>query len=122
MKKKVARAIANSKIPIISAVGHETDYTIADFVADKRAPTPSAGGEIVVPEKHILKNEIRHFSLRLINGVLNSISERRQKLEYLKRMPAFKKPETYTINYRLAIDELLRKLQKSADLCISQKN
>ena len=52
-EEKVARAISNSKIPVISAVGHETDYTIADFVADKRAPTPSAAGEIVVPEKRI---------------------------------------------------------------------
>lgn len=48
-EEKVARAIFNSRIPIISAVGHETDYTIADFVADKRAPTPSAAGEMVVP-------------------------------------------------------------------------
>ena len=53
-EEEVARAIANSKVPIISAVGHETDYTIADFVADKRAPTPSAAGEMVVPEKRVL--------------------------------------------------------------------
>ena len=83
-EETVARAIANSKIPIISAVGHETDYTIADFVADKRAPTPSAAGEIVVPEKRMLKNEIRHISLRLINGILNYISEKDKKSSILK--------------------------------------
>jgi exodeoxyribonuclease VII large subunit len=120
-EEKVARAIANSQIPVISAVGHETDYTIADFVADKRAPTPSAAGEIAVPEKRILKNEIRHISLRLINGVLNSTSERRQKLEYLKRAPVFKRPETYVNNYRLIIDQLLKTLQKDVDFYMSKQ-
>lgn len=120
-EEKVARAIANSQIPIISAVGHETDYTIADFVADKRAPTPSAAGEIVVPEKRMLKNEIRHISLRLINGVYNYTSERRQKLEYLKRAPVFKRPEAYVVNYRLIIDQLLKRLQKDADNYMSKQ-
>lgn len=120
-EEKVARAIANSQIPIISAVGHETDYTIADFVADKRAPTPSAAGEIVVPEKRMLKNEIRHISLRLINAIFNYTSERRQKLEYLKRAPVFKRPETYVINYRLIIDQLLKRLQKDIDYYMSKQ-
>ena len=120
-EEKVARAIANSKIPIISAVGHETDYTIADFVADKRAPTPSAAGEIAVPEKRMLKNEIRHISLRLINGLFNYINERRQKLEYLKRAPVFKRPETYVNNYRLIIDQLFKLLQKDVDIYISKQ-
>jgi len=111
-EEKVARSIASSKIPVISAVGHETDYTIADFVADKRAPTPSAAGEIVVPEKRILRNELRLISLRLINGFYNYIGERRQKLEYIKTASVFKKPQTYIINCRLAIDELSRKLMK----------
>ena len=111
-EEKVARAISNSKIPVISAVGHETDYTIADFVADKRAPTPSAAGEIVVPEKRILKNELRLISLRLVNGFYNYIGEKRQKLEYLKAAPVFRRPQTYIINCRQELDELLRSLMK----------
>ena len=120
-EEKVARAIADSKIPVISAVGHETDYTIADFVADKRAATPSAGGELVVPEKIILKNELRLISLRLINGMLKNIQERRQKLEYLKRSSVFKRPEIHIINRGLTIDDLLRKLHKSIEQYVSHK-
>jgi len=120
-EEKVARAIANSRIPVISAVGHETDYTIADFVADKRAPTPSAAGEIVVPEKHILKNELRHISLRLINRFYNYIGEKRQKLEYLKATPIFRKPQTYVMNCRLEIDELFRKLVKETNNYITKQ-
>lgn len=62
----VARAIADSQIPIISAVGHETDFTIADFVADLRAPTPSAAAELAVPVKEDLLEEIRNLSSRLV--------------------------------------------------------
>ncbi|NLZ54590.1 MAG: exodeoxyribonuclease VII large subunit [Thermoanaerobacteraceae bacterium] len=120
-EEKVARAIADSKIPVISAVGHETDYTIADFVADKRAPTPSAAGEIAVPEKRMLKNEVRHVSLRLVNGFYNYIGERRQKLEYLKTAPVFKRPQTYIINYRLIIDELLRRLKKDTNYFMTKQ-
>src|SRR5471032_2005875 len=57
----VARAIAASKIPVISCVGHETDFTIADFVADLRAPTPSAAAELVVSAQADLLNEIEHW-------------------------------------------------------------
>ncbi len=120
-EEKVARAIANSPIPVISAVGHETDYTISDFVADKRAPTPSAAGEIAVPEKRVLQNEIRYISLRLINGILGYIGARRQKLEYLKRAPIFKRPETYIINCSLIMDQLSKRLQKDIDFYISKK-
>src|SRR5262249_4390525 len=63
----VARAIASSKIPIISCVGHETDFTIADFVADLRAPTPSAAAELVVQHKEAVLEHLRRLSQRLPN-------------------------------------------------------
>ncbi len=66
----VARAIFASKVPIISAVGHETDYTISDFVADLRAPTPSAAAELVVPQKSELQQRLRDI-LRLLNANIN---------------------------------------------------
>ncbi|MFA4934785.1 MAG: exodeoxyribonuclease VII large subunit [Candidatus Methanoperedens sp.] len=71
----VARAIFNSRIPIISAVGHETDYTIADFVADVRAPTPSAAAELAVPDRAELANHVSRLGDRLIENQRRSIRE-----------------------------------------------
>ncbi len=79
----VARAIFDSDIPVISAVGHETDYTIADFVADVRAPTPSAAAEIAVPERSDLKKHVISLSTRMEQAVMHFISGRQQHLGYL---------------------------------------
>ncbi|MEJ2282480.1 MAG: exodeoxyribonuclease VII large subunit [Desulfobacterales bacterium] len=83
--ESVARAIFGSKIPIISAVGHETDYTIADFVADLRAPTPSAAAELVVPEKSTLEHRCHELTERLNSVQANTpqllIRKMKTKLE-----------------------------------------
>ena len=79
----VARAIFDSKIPVISAVGHETDYTISDFVADVRAPTPSAAAEIAVPEKTGLKKHVESVSSRMQQAAIHLIAEHRHNVEYL---------------------------------------
>ena len=84
-EETVARAIYNSKIPIISAVGHETDYTIADFVADKRAPTPSAAAEIAVPERKELFANISRLIDRLIHSQRRSIEESVSYIQELKK-------------------------------------
>ena len=63
------RAIASSEIPVISAVGHETDFTIADFVADMRAPTPSAAAELVIESKHQLNERVAGLHIRLGRAV-----------------------------------------------------
>lgn len=81
----VARAIHQSVIPVISAIGHETDWTIADFVADLRAPTPSAAAELVVKNRHELENHIDHLSLRLRRQFQNRICLWREKVEGLRR-------------------------------------
>jgi len=112
-EEEVARAIAESHIPVISAVGHETDFTIADFVADKRAPTPSAAGEIVVPEKSRLQNDIRLLKIRLLNSILAIINFKRQQLEYYKRSSALAKPKYFTSNGRIIVDQLTRNLIKN---------
>ncbi|SNQ62496.1 exodeoxyribonuclease VII large subunit [Candidatus Methanoperedens nitratireducens] len=80
----VARAVFNSKIPVISAVGHETDYTIADFVADVRAPTPSAAAEIAVPDRQELCNRISRIGDRLTEVQRRNLSDRTNYLAQLK--------------------------------------
>jgi len=79
--ERVARAIFESKIPIISAVGHETDYTIADFVADIRVPTPSAAAELVVPVKTDLRYTCLDLDRQLIASIRRRIEHTRNRLE-----------------------------------------
>jgi len=81
----VARAIYRSNIPVVSAVGHETDYTISDFVADLRAPTPSAAAELVVRDKREVQKLIHHLKGRLEDHVLKSLQDGRRDLSISER-------------------------------------
>lgn len=81
----VARAIYNSKLPIISAVGHETDFTIADFVADIRAPTPSAAAEIAVPDRQELYNQVMRLRELLIERQRRNIHDNSLHIDKLRR-------------------------------------
>jgi exodeoxyribonuclease VII large subunit len=81
----VARAIFNSKLPIISAVGHETDFTIADFVADIRAPTPSAAAEIAVPDRQELYNKVMRLKELLIERQRRNIRDSSFRIDELRR-------------------------------------
>ncbi len=80
----VSRAISQSEIPIVSAVGHETDVTIADFTADLRAPTPSAAAELVVPDSVALKRHIDSLSERMGQAAIRMISDRSSRIIYLQ--------------------------------------
>ncbi len=105
----VARAIFNSRIPIISAVGHETDYTIADFVADVRAPTPSAAAEIVVPDRQELSNQISRLGERLIVNQRRSINDTMSRISELM---ACVEPRMFLErleNYTQYIDEITQR-------------
>lgn len=88
----VASAIFHSQIPIISAVGHETDFSIADYVADVRAPTPSAAAEIVIAEKKHHTNYLEQMQQRLAQNIFNLIQVHRHKLNGIARQPAFSSP------------------------------
>lgn len=105
----VAEAIYNAKTPIISAVGHEIDFTISDFVADLRAPTPTAGAELTVPNSLELKQYIKQLELRLIKNATYIIEAKKKKLDYLTSRPILKNPmDIYAIKQQ-KLDMLLEK-------------
>ena len=84
-EEAVARAIAACEIPLVSGVGHEVDFTIADFVADVRAPTPSGAAELVAPDCNEWQRSLATWSRRLANGSQRHLQQRAQRLEWLKR-------------------------------------
>ena len=81
----VARAIFRSRIPVVSGVGHETDFTIADYVADRRAPTPSAAAELVVPDGAILRQTVQAWADLAYRGVLRGVDQTRTEVSSLSR-------------------------------------
>ncbi len=115
----VARAIFNADTPVISAVGHETDFLISDFAADHRAPTPSAAAEKAVPEKRELLRNISKEELRLNTALSNLVSDLRSKLETLSSSPIYIRPEMLLEEHIQKLDdihgELIRNLKIAVD-------
>lgn len=109
----VARAIARSKIPVISCVGHETDFTIADFVADLRAPTPSAAAELAVPVAEELENTVDVLSARLTRALMNRQMLSRARLERLTA--ALSDPGRMLEARRRQVDLLLLRMRKALE-------
>jgi len=104
----VARAIYHSSIPIISAVGHEIDFTIADFVADLRAPTPSAAGELVVKDKVELTNLLESLFNRLANQMLHLLETKKNRIIFLrKRLPDLR---LRVSDFQLRVDDVSSRL------------
>lgn len=112
-EEKVARAIFNSNVPIISAVGHETDFTISDFVADLRAATPSAAAELVVPNILEVREYINSIEKRLIYSITTKINSFKQRLSLVENSYYFQNPLNPIYDNKQYIDELLQSLNRS---------
>jgi len=109
-EETVARAIYNSKIPVISGVGHEVDFTISDFVADMRAPTPSAAAELVIPEKEKLISMLENAYRRLTNNFLHKINILKERFRQLKESYILKQPLNLVLQMKQRIDDLTHEL------------
>ncbi len=109
----VARAIYNSKLPVISAVGHETDFTIADFVSDLRAPTPSAAAELAVPDIYELKNTINVYQNRFRILLKRKTELMRAKYEKCIQSRVFKNPTQIINDNLLKIDSILKSIENN---------
>lgn len=107
----VARAIYDSKIPVISAVGHEIDFVISDFVADLRAPTPSAAAELVVGEMEQIIQKIRDFQTRIITALTNNLSLKKEKFLSLLSSYALRHPAERLVQYKQEIDDFSERME-----------
>ena len=107
----VARAIARSKIPIISAVGHEIDFTISDFVADLRAPTPSAAAELVVGIKDEFLQQLDLLERRIGRGLESSIGAARARLNVIEGSYVFREPANLALRYRQRLDAAMLQMR-----------
>lgn len=117
----LARTICSSQIPVISAVGHETDFTIADFAADKRAPTPSAAAEIAVPETAVLQRQIGNIVGRMEQLIDHNVKGLRARLESLASRRCLKDPESITEERRMRLVMLENRFESALKLLIGNK-
>ena len=106
----VARAIFDSHIPIISAVGHETDFTIADFISDMRAPTPSAGAEIAVPEGNAINEKVVNLYEKITNNIQTRYSNNLSKYKYCINSYGFKNFSNTIFDNEIYVSELFNKI------------
>jgi exodeoxyribonuclease VII large subunit len=107
--EEVARAVASSQTPIISGVGHETDFTITDFVADLRAPTPTAAAELATPDKVELKANLFEQRDYLVRLIVDRLDEMRWELASLQNRALRSSPQARLLNDRQRLDELMRR-------------
>lgn len=120
-EESVARAIFASEVPVISAVGHETDFTIADFASDLRAPTPSAAAELATTELSAVQEDLESLTLRLEREMQAILTASQRRLDFLKERPVLKRPlerirqtQIYLEEKeRLLLREILQRLEKN---------
>ena len=119
--ERLARVIASSTAPVISAVGHETDFTICDFVSDRRAPTPSAAAEIAVPDTRELMQKISNVTQRCRQLLTSSISVKAKSLQTLSLRPVMKNPQRYIDDRKMDLVALDEKLCRAVTIVKNNK-
>ena len=110
----VARAVFASEIPVISAVGHETDFTITDFVADLRAPTPSAAAELATTPLSERQETFRQWITSLERGVQACLADCRRRMDWMMCRPALTRPLERMIQAKAEVDKHWQRLDKAA--------
>lgn len=116
--ERVAQAIFQSKVPVVSAVGHQTDFTISDFVADFRAPTPTAAGELIVPEFRMIEAGLVEARSRMKAAMVKQIRFERMKLYRIRDSYGFRQPMDRITQFGQRIDEGHERLIRSVKMCI----
>lgn len=110
--ERVARAVAGSRLPVVSGVGHETDFTLADFAADRRAPTPSAAAEIATPNAADLRVSLLSLQGRLVQAVAHRLRALRERLERARTDLRYLSPLSRVASARLRVDDLSARLDE----------
>lgn len=108
--ERVARAVADSRLPVVSGVGHETDFSLADFAADRRAPTPSAAAEVATPDLSDLRMRLSQAQERLARGMDRQLTARRERLQVIQRELRHLSPMARVDNGRQRVDDLTIRL------------
>lgn len=119
--EELAREIFRCRYPIVSAVGHETDFTIADFVSDLRAPTPSTAAELVVPDKEHLLNKLSQYKLQLMTDLKETLDKKRRHISDLLSRPVLKKPHDIINTHRQYLDILNVRMRRAMDASLKGK-
>jgi len=120
--ERVAHAIYESRIPVISAVGHEPDVTISDYVADLRAATPSNAAELAVPDQESLRQALDSMSSAMETALNRQLKAAQQHLTILSRSPALQSPTGYLTQRSKSLELLKSRMLSAQNQCISQKN
>lgn len=119
--ERVARAVAASRIPVIAGVGHETDFTIVDFVCDLRAPTPSAAAEQAVPNIFDIREGLRVLDERLSGMMYDTLLLREENLKTAQRTLAYTSPKRTIENLRQRVDDLSARMQRQQKSTLEQR-
>ncbi|MEN9355336.1 MAG: hypothetical protein RL318_2661 [Fibrobacterota bacterium] len=113
-EEPVVRAVSGCPWPILSAIGHETDFTLCDYAADLRAPTPSAAAEMIAPHREALLEELDSWASRMSEALTQTVARRRERLELLASRPCLRNPQQMLDRPTQRLDWLLERLQNAS--------